>query len=75
MLGELRGAELLRGYRGAPAADLDAVARAVSALSRFAAAHASELDAIDVNPLIALPRGQGVRAVDVLVVHRGGPTA
>ena len=74
MLGELRGAALLRGYRGAPPVDVDAVAGAVSALSRFAAAHASELEAIDVNPLLALPQGRGVRAVDVLVVRRRDAT-
>jgi acyl-CoA synthetase (NDP forming) len=70
MLDELRGAPLLHGHRGAPAVDLDAVAEAVSSLSRFAARHAGVLDAIDLNPLIALPRGRGVRAVDVLVVRR-----
>jgi acetyltransferase len=70
MLAELRGAALLHGHRGAPSSDVNAVAEAVSGLSRFAARHADELDAIDLNPLIALPRGQGVRAVDVLVVRR-----
>jgi acetate---CoA ligase (ADP-forming) len=70
MLGELKGAALLHGVRGAPAADVEAAADAISALSRFAAAHADKLEAIDINPLIALPRGRGVRAVDALVVRR-----
>jgi hypothetical protein len=72
MLGSLKGAALLHGFRGAPPADVDAAARALSALSRFAAAHADRLDAIDVNPLIVLPLGRGVRAVDSLLVARGG---
>ena len=72
MLGELRGAALLAGWRGAPAADVDAASRAVSALSRYGATRAAELEAIDINPLIVLPAGQGVRAVDVLVVERPG---
>jgi succinyl-CoA synthetase beta subunit len=70
MLEELKGAALLRGVRGAPAADAEAVADAIAALSRFAVAHADKLEAIDINPLIALPRGRGVRAVDALVVRR-----
>jgi acetyltransferase len=72
MLSSLRGAPLLQGFRGAPPADVDAAARALSALSRFAAAHAERLEAIDVNPLIVLPQGRGVRAVDALLIPRAG---
>jgi hypothetical protein len=34
--------------------------------------HLAELDS---NPLMVLPSGQGVKAVDVLVVFRGGRRA
>ena len=70
MLGELRGAELLHGHRGAPALDVAAVASAVSELSRVAAEHAGELLELEINPLVALPHGRGVRALDLLVVPR-----
>jgi acyl-CoA synthetase (NDP forming) len=68
MIEELRGAPLLHGYRTGEPMDIDAVALAVSNLSRLAAEHADELDEIDLNPLIALPHG--VRAADTLVVLR-----
>jgi acyl-CoA synthetase (NDP forming) len=68
MLRGLRGAALLDGYRGAPAVDVDAVAKAITGLSTFAAEHVDSLAAIDINPLVVLPAGRGVRAVDVLVI-------
>jgi acetate---CoA ligase (ADP-forming) len=60
---------LLAGYRGAEAGSVDAVAAAVSALSRLAAA-APWLAEIEINPLVVLPGAGGVRAVDVLAVRR-----
>jgi acetyltransferase len=70
MLSELRGAALLRGHRGSPPVDVDAVAAAVSGLSLVGARHAAHLLELDVNPLVARPLGEGVRALDVLVVPR-----
>ena len=70
MLSELRGAELLSGHRGSPPIDVDAVVMAVSALSRVGVRHAGNLAELEVNPLVALPDGRGVRALDVLVVPR-----
>jgi succinyl-CoA synthetase beta subunit len=57
---------LLDGVRGAPAADLDAVARALVRLSALAADLGDHLAAVDVNPLIAGP--DGCLAVDALVI-------
>jgi hypothetical protein len=59
---------LLDGVRGAPAADVDAIARAVSRLSVLAADLGEHLDAVDVNPLIAT--SGGCLAVDALVIPR-----
>jgi hypothetical protein len=68
MLQELKGRRLLEGLRGRPAADRQALARAIVALSRFAAAHADELESVDVNPLLALP--DRAIALDALIVRR-----
>ena len=57
---------LLDGVRGTPAADLDAVARALVRLSALAADLGDHLAAVDVNPLIAGP--DGCLAVDALVI-------
>jgi acyl-CoA synthetase (NDP forming) len=67
-LARLRVAALLAGARGQPAADLDAVADAVAALSWLACDLGDTLDALDINPLICGP--SGAAAADVLVVPR-----
>lgn len=67
MLRELRGFALLQGVRGAPPADIDALARLLSDLSRFAFAHRDRVRGIDLNPVRVLPAGQGVLALDALI--------
>lgn len=69
MIGEVKGARLLRGFRGAPAADIDALAEALVQVSQMAAQLEGSLAELDINPLVALPAGQGVKAVDALVVR------
>ena len=65
-IGRLRLATLLAGFRGKPAADIDALAEAAVRFGDqfLACADAAEFE---VNPVIVLPRGQGLRAVDALV--------
>ena len=68
MLESLKGFQLLKGYRGAPAVDLDAVCEAIVRISEFAADHADQVEEIDVNPLLARP--DGAFALDALIVLR-----
>lgn len=68
MIGEIKGAALLQGYRGSPALDVDALAEALSRVSLLIADHAERIAEIDVNPLFVRPRGEGVLAADALVV-------
>ncbi len=68
MLRELQGYPLLAGARGRPPGDVDALADALAALSRFAAAHAGQLDSAELNPVVVRPAGQGVVALDALIV-------
>ncbi len=68
-ISRLRLATVLKGFRGKPAADLDAL---VDAAVRFGDAFVVTTPAaaeIEVNPLIVLPNGQGVVAVDALIKH------
>jgi acyl-CoA synthetase (NDP forming) len=65
MIAEVRGLLPLAGYRGRPKGDLDALAYAIVALSRLAE-DASVAEA-EINPLMVLPAGEGVIAVDALV--------
>jgi len=70
LLGELRGAALLDGVRGAKPADREALVDLIVALSRFAADHADAVAEIDLNPVIVHPKGEGLTVVDALIVKR-----
>ena len=72
-LGALRGAPLLGGARGRPAADLDAVVRSALGLAALACDLGDRIAAIDVNPLVALPDRAVV--VDALIVPKSSPPA
>jgi acyl-CoA synthetase (NDP forming) len=64
-LNRLRGAALLHGLRGAPAVDVVAVARAIALVGSLMRSR-EEITEIDINPLMAYPKG--VVALDVLLV-------
>ena len=68
MLRSIKGSALLRGVRGRPAVDEDALADALVALSRFAVAQESRVESAEINPFLALPRGG--MGVDAVVVRR-----
>jgi acetate---CoA ligase (ADP-forming) len=68
MLESLKGYPLLAGARGLPPADTAAVVAAICAFSDLCLDLRDEVAAIDINPLVALPRGGGVRALDCLIV-------
>ena len=67
MLARLRGFPILGGVRGKPLADIDALCGAIAGVSRLALSLRDQLTGLDINPLIVLPKGQGVVAVDALV--------
>jgi acetyltransferase len=67
MIGELRGSALLRGARGRPRADVEALADTLVRVAAFADAHRDNLRALDLNPLLVLEEGRGVVAVDWLI--------
>jgi len=66
-LGKLRSAKLLAGVRGAPPADVDAVVKTVMAIGRVMQTM-PEVVEVDVNPLMVHAKGQGVTALDALIV-------
>ncbi len=66
-LRKLNSAKLLDAFRGAPAVDVPAVAEAIAAIGRLMLARPDIVE-IDINPLLALPEGQGVLALDALIV-------
>ena len=59
----------LVGLRGKPRGDLEALAHAIAALSRLALRPELGVLEAEANPLMVLPEGQGVVAVDALVLQ------
>lgn len=66
MLDELRGAALLRGVRGQPAADRAALVDVLMKMQNLAVDLSREVAEVDINPLLAGPRG--AVAADALIV-------
>ena len=67
MLGDLRAAKLLGGYRGMPAVELKALAMAIARIGDAVLALGRDLEAFEVNPLFVL--GDKVEALDALAVR------
>ena len=66
-LEQLRGARLLHGYRGAPARDVPALIDALMRIGALMRATPTLVE-IDVNPLTVYAEGQGILALDALLV-------
>ena len=68
MIAELKGAALLRGVRGRPAADVDALVDVIMRVQRLAVDLSADIAELDINPLVVQPRG--AVALDALIVPR-----
>jgi acyl-CoA synthetase (NDP forming) len=66
-LGKLRAAPLLRGMRGEPARDVTALAMVVQRIGALLAAR-PEIQEVDLNPVAVYAVGEGVLALDALIV-------
>ncbi len=71
MIDEVKGLAPIRGYRGLPLGDLDALAHAIVALSELAHLTARPVAEAEINPLLVKAKGAGVIAVDGLVTLAG----
>lgn len=65
MIREVRQTRLVRGFRGLPEGDCQALARAIAAFSRLALCDGVRVEEAEINPLFV--RADGVVAVDALV--------
>ena len=64
----LRGRPLLDGWRGAPPADVEALAAAIVAMSRLALHEGASIAEAEINPLLVRAHGAGVVALDALLI-------
>jgi acetyltransferase len=70
MLGELKAAPLLCGFRGAPKADVADLAKLISEVSVLATRCKDQVSEIELNPVLVHPQGGGTTIVDALVVRK-----
>ena len=68
-----KGAPVLTGARGRPRGDIEALATLLVRLSHFAAANSGTFRALDLNPIIVEPTGEGVVAVDIAIEMEPNP--
>ena len=67
LIRSIKGAPLLLGARGRKPADIQALATMLSRLSAYAAAAGDRLQSIDLNPVFAMPAGEGAFAADAVI--------
>ena len=67
MVEQLRSWPLLQGLRGRAEADVPALLELIIKVSDFAAVQGDALRALDLNPVIVHPRGNGITIADVLM--------
>ena len=67
MIENIKSIKLLKGYRGEPPSDIDAIAQALLRLSQLVTDF-PEIEEMDINPLIVLPAGSGARVVDARIL-------
>lgn len=65
MLKEIKGASMLDGYRGQPAADKGALAKVIAQVSELAVAFNEDVEELDINPLVV--KGDQIIALDALI--------
>jgi len=70
MLDELKAAPLLKGFRGAPKADVAALSQLIAQVSLLAERLRGAVAEIELNPVLVHPERQGVTIVDALVVGK-----
>jgi acetate---CoA ligase (ADP-forming) len=67
MIRSIKGAPLLLGARGRQPTDIRALAEMLARLSVFAHQAGPKLQSIDLNPVFAMPEGQGAFAADAVI--------
>ncbi len=72
MIAGIRGAAMLRGVRGAPPADVASLADVLVRLSEFADRDRDVIQEDEINPLVVMPAGVGVYALEALLVTSPG---
>ena len=73
MLARLRGAQIFRGVRGQPGADIDAIVSLLQTVSGIAATH-PEISEMDLNPVVAYEDGLAILDARIVLAVSAGET-
>jgi len=75
MIREIKSYEILKGARGKPKADPEAITDILLKVSALSMDLGDSISEIDLNPVIILPEGRGAKVVDAVIVRRMDPTS
>lgn len=67
LISEIKSAKLIRGVRGLLPLDEDALTDSLLRISQLVTDH-PQIKELDINPILVLPKGQGVRVLDARMV-------
>ncbi|MBS4026944.1 MAG: acetate--CoA ligase family protein [Clostridia bacterium] len=70
MIKEIKGYGVLAGARGKEVRDIDAIADVLVRVSQMAVELRDEVSELDINPLLVMPKGGGVKVADALVIKK-----
>jgi acetate---CoA ligase (ADP-forming) len=70
MVKETKGYAILNGSRKRAPGDIEALVDVLQKLSRLADDLREEISEIDINPIVVLEKGMGVKALDALVIRK-----
>jgi acetyltransferase len=70
MIKEIKGYGVLTGVRGKEVRDIDAIAEVLVKVSQLALELKDEVNELDINPLLVMPKGRGVKVADTLVIKK-----
>lgn len=70
MISRMPGSEILKGFRGNPEADIDALADTILAFMQMVNDGVGLIEEAEINPLIVYQKGKGVKAVDARIIMK-----
>ncbi len=70
LISETKFGTLIKGFRGGPVGDAEALASTVSLVSEIALTYRDELEALDLDPVSVRETGKGVLVLDALVIQK-----
>ncbi|MEM2208444.1 MAG: acetate--CoA ligase family protein [Sulfolobales archaeon] len=70
MIREIKGYKVLEGFRGSPPRDIESLKKIIMGLATMIS-ELSEIEAVDLNPVILYPRGRGALIVDARIILGG----